>query len=152
MKKKIVQLATMFGMLLIGGLEVSAAQKDNESFITNGHSLVPIDEVLYVFDVSYSWDESTQTVVMTRGEQTVDLKVGANEMTVNGVKQPLPTAARVVNSRTYIPIRAVGESLGLLVSWDADQQLTIIQTPTLRTGMTIYAPDALVKSWQGIGK
>ncbi|MCX6098184.1 MAG: trypsin-like peptidase domain-containing protein [Caldiserica bacterium] len=65
------------------------------------------------------------------GAQTIIiLQVGKSTMTVNGVSQaidPQGTVPVIVESRTFLPIRAIVEALGGSIAWTAaEQKVTII--------------------------
>jgi len=65
------------------------------------------------------------------GSQTVIiLQVGKSTMTVNGVTQaidPQGTVPVIVESRTFLPVRAIVEALGGSIAWTAaEQKVTII--------------------------
>jgi S1-C subfamily serine protease len=67
----------------------------------------------------------------TTGAQTVIvLQVGKASMTVNGVSRaidPQGTVPVIVESRTFLPIRAIVEALGGTIAWTAaEQKVTII--------------------------
>jgi photosystem II stability/assembly factor-like uncharacterized protein len=58
--------------------------------------------------------EITQTVII--------LQIGSTTFTVNGVSNTLDSPPVIKNNRTLLPIRAVIESLGGTVSWDATER------------------------------
>ncbi|MCX6087183.1 MAG: stalk domain-containing protein [Caldiserica bacterium] len=58
--------------------------------------------------------EIAQTVII--------LQIGKSNFTVNGVSNTLDSPPVVKNSRTLLPIRAIIESLGGTVSWDATER------------------------------
>jgi S1-C subfamily serine protease len=65
------------------------------------------------------------------GAQTIIiLQVGKSTMTVNGVSQaidPQGTVPVIVESRTFLPVRAIVEALGGSIAWTAaEQKVTII--------------------------
>lgn len=67
----------------------------------------------------------------TGGTQTIIvLQVGKPLMTVNGVSKPIDpqgTVPVIVESRTFLPIRAIVEALGGSIAWTAaEQKVTII--------------------------
>jgi S1-C subfamily serine protease len=67
----------------------------------------------------------------TGGTQTIIvLRVGKSSMTVNGVSQaidPQGTVPVIVESRTFLPVRAIVEALGGSIAWTAaEQKVTII--------------------------
>ncbi|HWQ21235.1 MAG TPA: copper amine oxidase N-terminal domain-containing protein, partial [Clostridia bacterium] len=67
----------------------------------------------------------------TTGTQTtIVLQVGKPSMTVNGVSRaidPQGTVPVIIESRTFLPIRAIVEALGGTIAWTAaEQKVTII--------------------------
>jgi photosystem II stability/assembly factor-like uncharacterized protein len=58
--------------------------------------------------------EVTETIII--------LQIGNNSFTVNGVSNNLDSPPVIKNSRTLLPIRAIIESLGGTVSWDATER------------------------------
>ena len=72
----------------------------------------------------------------TTGAQTVIvLQVGKPSMTVNGVTGAIDTQGTVpviIESRTFLPIRAIVEALGGTIAWTAaEQKVTIIMGPNV---------------------
>jgi outer membrane protein assembly factor BamB len=53
---------------------------------------------------------------------TIILQIGNNSFTVNGVSNTLDSPPVIKNSRTLLPIRALIESLGGTVGWDATEK------------------------------
>lgn len=75
------------------------------------------------------------TMVLASGvlaaDTTITLQLNNPNMTVNGASRPiddLGTTPTTINGRTMLPLRAIAESLGLTVDWDAESQ-----TITLRS-------------------
>ncbi len=47
---------------------------------------------------------------------------------VNGIYEPLDSAPAIIQNRTMLPIRHVGEPLGLIFSWNPEQKLVTVQS------------------------
>lgn len=56
------------------------------------------------------WNNTTQTINVTRGSWIVTLRVGDDTATINGQKRNLEVPAKVVNGRTFAPTRFIVES------------------------------------------
>jgi hypothetical protein len=52
----------------------------------------------------------------------IELQIGNSTFTVNGISKTLDSPPVIKNSRTLLPIRAIIESLGGVVSWDATER------------------------------
>ncbi len=64
------------------------------------------------------WDDATRTVEATREELSLNLTIGSKEAFVDGRRVELDTPAQLLNGRTFVPLRFIGETLGFQVAWD----------------------------------
>lgn len=93
----------------------------------NGTVLVPMRAVLEKFGASVKWDSETQTVSARKKSKTYTMTLGGTEITETKDGETTNTvtansALQIVDGRTMIPLRALGEMLGLDVSWDDKSQ------------------------------
>ena len=56
------------------------------------------------------------------GGNELCLWIGKNTVTKNGVKSTIDVAPMLINDRTVLPLRYVGETIGAKVDWFADEQ------------------------------
>ena len=91
----------------------------------NGRTLVPVRFISEKFGANVGWDAASETVSVKMGTKEITLKIGSNEMYINGEKKILDVSAQTINDRTLIPLRALVEALGKDVFWD-DRGLIII--------------------------
>jgi photosystem II stability/assembly factor-like uncharacterized protein len=73
---------------------------------------------------SYTFTDLTadHTIVVSFApgpKRVITLKIGDGTMHVDGTPVSLQAPPVVLNSRTFLPIRAIGEAIGAFVSWDA---------------------------------
>lgn len=71
------------------------------------------------------------TVRVLAADTTITLQLNNPNMTINGTNRPIDevgTTPTTINGRTMLPLRAIAESLGLTVDWNAESQ-----TITLRS-------------------
>lgn len=67
--------------------------------------------------VGYSTENGGQVITLIKDDNTVTMEIGSPDINVNGTVTTMDTSAIIVNDRTYIPVRYIGESLGYKVSW-----------------------------------
>lgn len=73
-----------------------------------------------------TWDANTKTVAIYYGAginmKIVKFTAGSNEMSVNGTVLPMENGvtAEIKDGRMFVPFRALGNALGVNVTWDAD--------------------------------
>jgi len=81
--------------------------------------LVPARSLLTALGAAVSYDAATRRITVVRGNRVVVVTIGSAEATIDGRTVALDAPARVVDSRTYLPLRFVAQSLGDDVSYDA---------------------------------
>jgi hypothetical protein len=90
--------------------------------VVEGRTLLPLRFAALAVGVSEDdiiWDSARRTVTLLRGDRVVQLRIGDQTMTINGVVVPLEVPAAISNGRTVLPIRAVATALRAGIVWDA---------------------------------
>lgn len=78
-----------------------------------------------------AWDATskTATIIYSAGSQQkiIQFTAGSAEMVVDGVKITMDNGvvAEIVDGRMYVPFRALGQALGVPVTWDAETRTAI---------------------------
>jgi hypothetical protein len=72
------------------------------------------------------------------------LTIGSADMTVDGRMMTLDAPPVILESRTLVPIRAVAEALGAIVSWDASTRTVTIVGQTASLSLVIGSSNAQV--------
>ncbi|MCD1261342.1 copper amine oxidase N-terminal domain-containing protein [Paenibacillus athensensis] len=102
---------------------------DVQAFIdANGRTLVPVRFVAESLGAKVGWEAKTQSVPISRGDQSIVLTIGQNIVQVNGKAVTLDTKAILSGGRTLVPLRFVSEVLGAKVEWDNPTETVFIQT------------------------
>lgn len=99
--------------------------------IENSRTLVPVSRILAALGGESSWDGATRTATFSLGNSTVVVPIGSTRITVNGASRTIDTAAKIYHSRTYAPLRAVLEGLGLWVGYEPVYHLVVVSTDDL---------------------
>lgn len=93
-----------------------------------GRVLVPMRAIFEAIGAAVKWDGETQTVTGTKDGTTVVLKIGQNTALVGSKNVTLDVPAKMLGSRTMVPLRFVGESLGATVDWNAAASQVIVNS------------------------
>lgn len=91
---------------------------DQPPLIDHERTLVPLRTIFTALGAQIEWDEATQTVTAKQGDAEIRLTVGNSQAIVNGKAVNLEVPAKIVQSRTLVPARFIGEALGAEVEWD----------------------------------
>lgn len=84
---------------------------------SNNRTLIPIRKALEIISAEVDYDDSTQTITAKRNDTTINLQVGKNTITINGVETEMDTVVVMKDARTYLPLKWIYESFGYKVSW-----------------------------------
>lgn len=94
--------------------------------IESGRTLVPVRDILEPLGAQLQWDAIKQLVTATKGSTTVHLIINNNVAMVNGEIVKLEAPAKIINGRTFIPLRFISQALGYKVDFDtASRKVTI---------------------------
>ena len=91
----------------------------------NNRTMLPVRFLANAFGVPDSgieWDGATSTATLKNESVTIVIRIGASQMTVNGKAVTLDSPARIESNRTYLPVRAIANALGVTddnITWDA---------------------------------
>ena len=99
---------------------------DTDPVIVSDRTMVPIRVIAEAMGYGVGWNEETETVEIFNDEKTLEVKIGSPTIVkyyLDGfitVVEPITSdvAPFIMNDRTYLPVRAVSESLGAAVDWD----------------------------------
>jgi len=141
-------------MLIVAGLAISFGDADtvtieinkekvvfNEDlgfpFVDeNSRTQVPLRATMEKFGATVSWDSVARKAVISYKGKTIDVPIGQKYILKNGVQVANDTEARIVNNRTYLPIRVVLEALDAKVSWDGETKTVIVEKTELDISST----------------
>jgi len=91
----------------------------------NNRTMLPVRFLANAFGVDnegIKWDAATRTATLTNATTTIVVTIDAPTMTVNGETVALDSPAIIEQSRTYLPVRAIANALGVSndnIAWDA---------------------------------
>lgn len=106
---------------------------DVDSMIRSGRTLVPLRAAGQAVGTFVDWDQASQTAIARKGSRTVTFTVGSNTYYVDGVANYTDVAPFIMNGRTMLPLRALGEALDCKIDWDQDLYDVEIDTAVVDT-------------------
>lgn len=128
-------------LLLILGVPVSTVQAapavvlngqqlsfDVPPVIENGRTLVPLRAIFEAIGATVNWDDATQTVSASKGETSIQLKIGETSAIKNGTKITLDVPAMVIEGRSMVPLRFVVEAFDGVVGFDSEKGIITIHS------------------------
>lgn len=92
---------------------------DFKGYIVNDTTVVPIRPFINALKAEFQWDAATRTATIKSGSSVMKLMDGSMSALVNGESVPLPVPLQIGDdSRMYVPLRFVAETLHATVSWN----------------------------------
>lgn len=108
---------------------------DAEPFIDkNNRTMVPLRAVGEALGLKVDWDNDAREAIFTDGAKTIFFPIDSTRYrTESGSYGTMDTAAVIVSSRTYAPIRYLAEYFGFIVGWDGATRTVSISGQNVET-------------------
>ena len=89
-------------------------------FVENGRALIPLRGVFEKLGAKVDWNKSLQEVVIKDNNNEIEMILGKDKVMVNGIIKDIDVPTKMINSRTFAPLRFIVENLGHTVRWDGN--------------------------------
>ena len=115
---------------------------ETKPFIENGRTLVEIRKVFEQLGGEVNWEAETRTVILKKNDILLKLPIDKKDILIQGKTITLDAPAKIINNKTFIPLRFVSEQLGYDVKWNAETNTAFIndQIETLKEERHLYQP------------
>lgn len=121
LSKTVVEMTIGEDVAFINGSPIAL---DAAPIIRNSRTMLPVRFLANAFGVpndGIKWDGATRTATLTNSEVSISVTIDAPSMTVNGETIALDSPAIIEQNRTYLPVRAIANALGVSnddIKWD----------------------------------
>ena len=89
-------------------------------------TLVPMRFLFEQMRADVDWEGETQTATVEKGNDKIAFSINNTAAKVNNTIKTMDVPARLINSKTMIPLRFLSEELGYTVEWDQDTKTVTI--------------------------
>lgn len=103
-------------------LEGKQLMSDVDPKIENGSTLVPLAILSEGLGYEVEWEPVMKKVTVKNDSTVIELIIGEAMVKVNDVIMDIAAKPQLMNQRTMVPVRAVGELLGLEFEWKAAER------------------------------
>lgn len=115
--------------VVVGGKELPAAAAP--TVLRSNRSFVAMRDIADALGAKLSWKNATQSATVTYGDHKVIFTIGSAYATIDGKKVKLTTPPAFLlksgkESKTYLPLAALSEALGLQVTYRGTLQTAFI--------------------------
>ncbi len=95
--------------------------------IIDGRTLLPIRAIMDAIGGTIKWDSAERRLDLNYKTTTLNLWIDNKNAVVNGKNMTLDVPPMVISERTMLPLRFVGENLGMKIEWNANTQTIILR-------------------------
>ena len=99
---------------------------DTAPVISDGRIIAPVREISETLGADVAWDGDSKTAIISSGQCSVSFTIGEKTMLINGDETEIDVAAAIIKDRTFVPLRALAESLQLNVHWDEETKTAFL--------------------------
>jgi len=108
---------------LIDGEKVNL---DVSPILNNNRTMVPVRFIGEAFGAEFAWDAEARKVTYTLDDVVIEVFIGKKTARLNGQAITLDAEPVIINGRTLVPLRFVGQYMGATFEWDGATQTATI--------------------------
>lgn len=124
--------------IIVNGETVNFYNGLGQPFITEeGRTLVPLRGTAEAYGCDVSWDAENYQAVVNFDDHTVTVPIDQYSIFTDSGAIQMDTYARIIDDRTYLPIRFVMEAVGATVTWDEPKYTITINNSEEEIAQTI---------------
>lgn len=107
---------------------------DEPPIIVDGRTLVPMRKIFEVLGYTVEWNDTRQRVVAVKGNSSIQLDIGDTLAILDNYESAvsLEVPAQIINGRTMVPLRFVGQTSGYDVLWDDANNSVYVETQNIQ--------------------
>lgn len=87
--------------------------------VLNNRVLLPLRACAEALSATVNYDPATGQIAVFSGQDKIELTLNSTTATINGSPQQLDTPPQVLDNRTLVPLRFLGEAMRAQVNWDS---------------------------------
>lgn len=105
--------------------------------LVHDRTLVPFRHISEALGADVQWIGETNTVVVTKENINIKMVINSDTAYINNQPVKMDVPATLIDNRTLVPLRFVGEALKATVGWDQDKKWAIIDTADLSKAVSV---------------
>jgi len=88
---------------------------------------VPVRFIAEEFGADVTWNDRERKVTIKEKETTIELWIDRKRALINKKEYTLDVSPKIVNKRTFVPVRFIAEGFGADVTWNDKNQTVVIR-------------------------
>lgn len=128
--------------LVIDGVEIPIDDSGSVAYVENGRTMMPVRGIAEAIGAEVDYDGDSRIVTVENEDTMIAMRIGDNEMEVNGQPVMLLTAPEIKEDRTMLPVRDVAEALDCEVEWQQETQTATFTRPYQTKRIVVQSENA----------
>ncbi len=120
--------------LILNDEKFVADETQMPPIILDNRTLVPVREVFEKLGGIVEWNAEARRVIVRFGDKTIELMMDHLTAIVNGEEIALDVPAKIINSKTMVPVRFISEHADLKVDWEATTHTVTVSKKNKESG------------------
>lgn len=96
--------------------------------VFHDYSVVPARDVFEKLGAEVKWKNASQKVIVSKDETVLEMMINSDTAYLNGEEKKMQIPPKLINGKTMIPVRFVGDALGYHVDFDSKTDTVIIKS------------------------
>lgn len=96
--------------------------------IIDGRTLVPMRAIFEGLGAEVAWNDMVKAAVAAKDDVYISIQIGKSYFRRDDEVIPIDVPARIIDARTFVPVRAVAESFDCTVDWLPETKTVRIRT------------------------
>ena len=117
-----------------------------EAVIVNERTLLPARAMVETLGGEVDWNGETRQVTLVHGDTVILLTIDDPVAMVNGSAVELDVPAQIIDGSTMLPLRFVGQSLGLEIHWFDEVSPPVVIVMTENAALTVLDSKDIIRA------
>lgn len=96
---------------------------DTPPVIMECRTLVPVRAITESLGAKVTWSPSEKKVYIVKDTKKINLFIDNKKVLVNENEKSIDVPAKIINDRTYVPLRFIVEEFGLTINYDSKTEI-----------------------------
>jgi N-acetylmuramoyl-L-alanine amidase len=119
--------------------------------VIGGSTMVPLRVISENLGYDVTWKQQARTITIEKDSTSIRMIIGSKTATVNGSDISLDASPLLRSNYALVPLRFIGEQMGLDVKWDSSSKSVELYTRSSGSGQGEFTPPKSGNSGTGTG-
>ena len=109
--------------------------------VIENRTMLPLRACAEALDATVNYDAATGIIDIFSGANRINLMLNSSRAIINGTLKNMDIEPQIINNRTLVPLRFIGEALNAQVNWLPESStITIVSNADTNAGSNISQP------------